>query len=1021
MKRMISFFIYRPKVVNLLMVFLFLAGVMVLRTIENQGYPAVDFGIVNVRTVYPGASPEDVEIKVTSKIEEKLKGISGIKKFQSTSLENLSLIVITIEDKADAEIVKSDISKAVDQVDDLPAEIKSRPIVEEVNNRIYPVAEVALTGDAPYEVKRRYARLLKKNLEAIPQVSEAETIGFLDREFIVAVDPARAAQHYISVSDVVTALRNNNIRMSVGDLGVLSSERKLVVLSEKDRPEAIGDIIVRSNFDGKMVRIRDVAMVVDGYEEADKLVRVNQEDAIHFLVKKKSDADISKTAAAVGDVLNQLSLTLPDNLHAIFVVDYSEESASLLDLVISNGAVGFVLVMIILLLFLHPKVAFWTSLGIPTSMLFAFMLFPLFGITFNFISLMALIIVLGMLVDDAILVAENIYRYREEGMDPLEAAEKGAMEVMWPVVTTVTTTIVAFMPILMMTGIMGKFMYAMPIVVSLVLIGSLLESLFILPSHIANMKMMKFKGKSQLMQVMESGYEAIVGTCMRNKWKTILISFLVFFGSISLMFLGLKFMLFPSEDGLLGYIKFEVKEGTPISQTLMMSRRLEEVVLGLPREEVAGMVSVIGEPTPRMAANGVMTVNSSVGNIVLHLTPIKTRERTAKVIMEDVNAKLKGMEGFVSLEANIVSNGPPVGKAVTVTLIGDDDKDRIAAAADLRAFLEKQEGVRNLTDSEATGKSRYDIHLDDEKMARLGINPMAAMQTLLTAFQGMLVTDIRRDGETVDFRVRLTDVARDSESAIGALLVPNMTGKLIPMSHIVSWEVSKDVQAINHYDGDRALTIYGDVDTDITTSGKVNGLIKPFLDKRLIEGHTRAVFGGEEQDSQESMQSFFRAMILALVGIYCVLVVLFNSFTLPFIVMVAIPFSFSGVIIAFFLHGIPLSFPAMIGLVGLTGVVVNNSLVMIEFLNQRAKLSECTLADLADAAKKRLRPIFLTTFTTAAGLFPTAYGFGGDNPIIIPMVLAIAWGLIFSTFITLLLIPALFVAQLGFRKGGRLS
>jgi multidrug efflux pump subunit AcrB len=1016
MKSLVSFFIHRPKVVNLLMVFLFLAGILTLRTIENQGYPSVDFGIVNIRTIYPGASPEDVEIKVTSKIEEKLKGISGIKKFQSTSLENMSLIVITIEDKADANLVKADIAKAVDQVDDLPTEIKSRPVVEEVNNRIYPVAEVAVIGNASYATKRQYARLLEKKLESIPEVSDAETVGYLNREFVVAVDPEKAARHYIAVSDVVTALRNNNMRMSVGDLGLLSSEKKLVVLAEKDRISDIQDIVIRSNFDGKMVKIKDVADVLDSYEDPRTLVRVDQQDAIHFLIKKKSDADISKTSTAVRAVLAQFSKTLPKDVQAVFVVDYSSESASLLDLVISNGAFGFVLVLIVLLLFLHPKVAFWTSMGIPTSMLFAFILFPVFGITFNFISLMALIIVLGMLVDDAILVAENIYRYREEGMDPLEAAEKGTLEVMWPVMTTVTTTILAFLPMLAMSGVFGKFMYAMPIVISLVLIGSLFESLFILPSHIANMKMRKIKGKSHVMKVMESVYEGVVATCMRRKWRTIFISFLLLMGSFSLVFLGLKFMLFPSDDGLLGYIKFEVKEGTPIAETMRMSRRLEEVALGLPREEVASMVSIIGEPEPRMAANGVMVVNPSVGNIVLHLTPMKTRERSATAIMAELNEKLEGMEGFLKLEANIVSNGPPVGKAITVTLVGENDEARISAANSVRGFLGKLPGVINISDSEGRGKSRYDVYLDDAQMARLGINPMAAMQTLFTAFQGTLVTDIRRDGETVDFRVRVTDLARDQESTLSALLVPNMSGKLIPMSHIVSWKESRDVQSVNHYDGDRALTLYADVDTTKTTSAEVNAQLKTYLEDLLKDGHARAIFGGEEQDTQESMASLLRAMVLALVGIYFVLVVLFNSFTLPFIVMIAIPFSFSGVLIAFFLHGIPLSFPAMIGLVGLTGVVVNNSLVMIEFLNQRSKISDGTVADFADAAKNRLRPIFLTTFTTAAGLFPTAYGFGGDNPIIVPMVLAIAWGLIFSTFVTLLLIPALFVVQHGVRQ-----
>jgi multidrug efflux pump subunit AcrB len=1022
MKSLVSFFIHRPKVVNLLVVFLFLAGILALRTIENQGYPSVDFGVVNIRTVYPGASPEDVEIKVTSKIEEKLKGISGIKKYQSSSLENMSLIIVQIEDKADADKVKADISKAVDQVEDLPAEIKNRPVIEEVNSRIYPVAEVALVGQASYEDKRRYARLLQKKMEAIPQVSEAEKLGYLNREFIIAIDPEKAARQYVSVSDVVTALQNSNVRMSVGDIGILSSEKKLVVLAEKDSVEAIRNVVVRSNFDGKMRRIGDVAVVKTGYEPPDVWVRVDQQDAIHFLIKKKSEADMVEAASAVREVVTSFSRTLPKDIQAIYVVDYSEESDALLGMVISNGVLGFVLVLVILLLFLNPKVAFWTAMGIPTSVLFAFILFPVFGITFNFISLMALIIVLGMLVDDAILVGENIYRYREEGMAPLEAAEKGTLEVMWPVVTTVATTIVAFLPMLAMSGVFGKFMYAMPVVIALVLIGSLLESLFILPSHIATMKMSQIKGKSQIMTIMESAYEGAVTACMRHKWKTLFVSVLIFVASLSLVFVGLQFKLFPSDDGLMGYIKFELKEGTPIAESMNAARQLEEIVLSMPREEIAVMVTTIGEPTPRMAAYGAMARSASVGNIVLHLTPMKDRDRSAKVIMEEVTQKLKAVNGFVSLEANVVSDGPPVGKAITATLVGDNDVARVAAAEKLRAFLRKQPGVVNITDSEGRGKPRYDLHLEDAQMARLGVNPSVAVQTLFTAFEGLLVTDIRRDGETVDFRVRVNDLARDQDSTLATLVVPNNTGKLIPLSQVLTWKVSRDVQTVNHYDGDRSLTLYADLDTSKTkeTAAALNKRVKAYLDKQLGDsGEVRVVFGGEEEDTQESMASLMRAMILALVGIYFILVVLFNSFFLPVIVMVAIPFSVAGVFIALFLHRMPLSFPAMIGLVGLTGVVVNNSLVMIEFFNQRAKLGPVSVADLAAAAKNRLRPIFLTTVTTAVGLFPTAYGFGGYNPVIVPMVLSIAWGLLFSTFITLFLIPALFVIQLQFRRGDR--
>lgn len=1012
MRTIIRFFIDRPKVANLILLFIFLTGGMTLFSLRNEGYPPIDFGTMSITTVYPGASPADVEAKVTSKIEDKLVGVSGIARMQSSSLKGLSVITLRLDEDADLDETKDDIAKAVDQVDRLPKGILSRPNLFEVKSDTFPVYELAITGPAPYIEKRKVARILSSRLKNIDGVGEVTKLGYLKQEVRINLSAKKMKTNMVSFNDVIQAVQFHNIRLSGGDLISDTNQKTLIVDTEFESLADVEDVIIRSSFEGSGIGIKDIATIEDGFADQKKIYEYNGDAAIQLLILKKQDADIKKTAQFVQDELQSFSQSLPDTIQLEQIVDYSDEVNNLLNLVLSNGQLGFFLVILCLLIFLNVRVAFWTALGIPVSLLFAFFLFPIFDTSFNFITLTAMVVVLGMLVDDAILVAENIYHYKEKGLPANEAAEKGTLEVLWPVITTVSTTIIAFLPMMVTQGVFGKFIFYFPVVISFTLLGSLVESIFILPAHIAHTRMSKRK-RFNFMSILEPYYNRLMLYTFSRPFKVLLVSLVVLISGITLSIFFSSFRLFPSDDGLIGYMRFKAPEGSSLNRTHELAQNLSAVVDTFPKSEVTGYVLTIGERSPQFVSYGINTDSSDMGHLVFHLTPMADRDRTATEIVREMDAKIAPYSDlFERLEVSVMSEGPPVGKAVTVTLISDNDAVRQTMFSTIKSLLKETKGVFNISDNRGSDVPQFMIDLDEDQMARLGVQPFQIANSIRYAFEGAVVSTLRRQAEELDYRIILNESDRQDLDTIELINVRNRYGQLIPISSFISLKDSPGVKNIPHYDARRSVTLYADVDTDITSSGAVNDSIRNMLTPFFTTYPSLSVeFGGEEKDTEDSLNSLFKAMILALVGIYFILVILFNSFFQPFLVMAAIPFSFIGVIIAFILGDMPLSFPAIIGMVGLTGVVVNNSLVLISFLNRYSRYEGDFIKNLADGATRRLRPIMLTTFTTAAGLLPTAYGFGGQNPVIIPIVYAIAWGLVFSTFVTLFFLPSLYLVQ----------
>lgn len=1027
MIKIVEYFLNKQKILHLLLIFIMICGVITIIKTKKQAIQSMDYGGLFITTLYPGASPKDVEVKVTSKLEKQLKSIDGIKDMTSRSMESFSSIEITLHDNSNFEKVKLNIRKAIEQVDDLPDEIKGKPVISEINEDIRPMMEIAVTGEADYGEIRKYVSVLEKNLLASPHVGKVDKAGYLKREIKIEADQEKLKKNFVSISEILNAVRRRNFRMSAGDLIDDTLEKKYIVMSEFTSIEEVSEVIIRSGFLGNKVVISDIARIIDGYEKPRTSVRYNGEKAVHLILVKKADSDMLDVVNHVNKIVDEFKETLPGDIRVEVIVDYSREVQSLLSVVVLNALIGFALVLFTLFLMLNFKVAFWTAMGIPTSIFMAFILFPLFGITIHYISLVAIILVLGMLVDDAIIIAENIYRLRELGMDPGEAALKGVSEVIQPVIGTVLTTIVVFLPIIGMTGVMGQIFSSIPYVITLLLCASLLEGLIFLPSHMAHAKIKSTKKsiKKDIFGKIEELYKKIVTRSLRFFYITIPLFLLILAFSV-FVFMKMDFLFFDTKDGLIGYVKFETPRGTRLEETARRVKKIEEILLTLPEEEVKGFITTVGEDTGSGMRFGSQPIkNGFTGNIVIHFTAKEDRSRNATQIMKEVSAKLKNLEGFTRLEADKFTDGPPIGRAVTVTFISNNDRFRVQTAEDFKQFLQTIEGVKTIDDNQGIGKKQIEVVFDYNLLSRHGLDPLSVAETVRAAFDGIVVTNTRWEGEEVDFRVILNKESRSSSGTLKTLEIQNMNsltvqnkqGQLIPIGKFVTLQEKNDLLKINHYKGDRAITIYADVDSEIITPVEINKKIKKeFFPGIKKDAGMQIKMGGEEQDIAESMINFAIAVVLALLGIYFILVILFNSFSQPLLVMLAIPFSFAGVIYAFFLHGMALSMPSMIGLLGLMGIVVNDSLVMISFLNETLKEKGLSIKSLSEGAARRLRPIILTTVTTAAGLFPLAYGLGGENSFASPMVMAIAWGLVFATLVTLILLPSLYFSLALFKQ-----
>jgi len=935
----------------------------------------------------------------------------------------------------------------VGRVTDFPEEVTESPLVTEITTAIFSIIEVGITGDVEYGELREIAREFEKKLKEIPGVSSLEKYGYRAREIKVEVNPNRMEQYQIPLREVIQAIQARNIRLTGGTFESFTSEKNVVTLAQFEDPVEVGDVIVRSTFDGPLIKVKDLAIIRDDFEDEDIISRINGKNAISFMVNKTESADVIRTVKAIKKLMREEASRGTVGGYVDFP-EHASEKKGFVPLIVSvfkdkppepeiyrygpvqlttandvsgyvtdsfqtvlvNGAIGLLLVVLMLTIFLNFRSAFWVAMGIPVSMAGVFFLMPFFGTFLDSISLASLILVIGIIVDDGIIISENIMFRRHLGESPLEAAVNGVNEVFFPVLTTVLTTFLAFAPIFFIKGMLGKFIFVIPLTVSLALFISLFEAVFALPSHLKRgLEKRSLKPERAAIGVWFEGLKKIYNKVARGFLRLRYLIFAVFIGIIVLamgyMQKNMDFILFPQRGAEQFWMLVELPMGSSLRSTAEKVKDIEAIINDIPADELDNYVTRVG-------LIGWVGRGENYAQIVVNLTPFSHRSRTANQIVEEMRKKTDVLEGYEKITYQVYAGGPPVGKAISLKVLGADDEKRRALTDEIEAYLSGIEGVVDIDRDDKYGKDQIRIDLDYDRLARMGLTVADVAQNVRIAYDGQVVTSLRDGDEDVEFRVQFTERARQNERFLRNLSIPNAQNRLIKLKEVARLKIGPGPSTYRHFDGERVTTVEADVDTDIITSLEVNQMVLGhFSDYEDRFSGVRLRVGGEAEESRESIANIMTTFTIAVVGIYFLLILLFNSFTQPLLVLIAIPFGFVGVILALALHKEPLSFLAMIGSVGLVGVVVNDSLVLVNHLNElRKQFPDMDRRKLvAMGGSNRLRAIVLTTLTTVAGLLPLAYGWGGTSLYMAPMALTLGYGLLFATPVTLVLVPCLYM------------
>ena len=1049
-------FLVRQKKFALVFSLAFIAiGVLSVVGMQRDQFPTVDFEVLSVSTAYPGASPEDVEKSITNVIEEELLSVSGIKEITSSSREGISSIIVTLEaDLKDVTTTKNDVRNAVNRVKAFPEEVTDLPQVIDFNVTEFPVVTINIDSTSGnFNQARQITDELQVAISRIKGVASVDNPSYLDSEIQIKVNPDKLNKYEMSINEVISAISSRNARFTVGDNNQESLEKNIVILSEYESIEDIKNVVIKSSFDGPVIRLNDIAEVFRGQEEETSITRVNGTKGFVLQVKKQPQADIIRTVKRVRERVGELQKNIPDDINIFYTDDSSEAVANRLDIIIKNGYIGLALVLIVLGVFLSLKTAFWVAVSIPVTLLGAVFGLGLTGNTINLISLSGFILVLGIVVDDSIVIAESIHHYKSKEGNLYKNVVMGLKRVIMPVVTTIISTMLVMSSFFLMSGVLGKFIYVLPVVVLFALAISFLEITFALPAHLASKKVEKQK---TWFVPFENLYNR--GMVRILKWRYLIVPIFIGILVYSAMFAmkNIPFNLFPSRGATVMFANIEAPNGSSASYTEKIVIDVENLIVNEIGDDLKSYTSKID------------AFFTNKADIEIALTPTSDRERAAEDMQEKLRELVQNVEGAEEIRISLLRPGPPQGADIEVTLVSANDAQRVLAADRLEEILNSINGVDNINRNDEIGKPRIETVLDFDEMARLGVDYQSVYRHLRTAFSGSYVTDATIAGEEEAVRIYIGENDY-TENFIQNTAVKNRQGNLIPMSQFSTLREIEGEPDYNHLDGDRSIKVTASIadgrprgrpnkveensttaDSDsvsVTSNDSDSSAAQParrgpppsktiILAKALKELNASVdypqvsiVTAGGAQESIESLQDFLRAFVVAIIGIFLLLAILFNSYSQPMLVLAAVPFSLIGVIWAFYFHGEPLSFFALTGSLALMGVIVNDSLVMVSHLNyirdKSAQLEDKTVW-IARGSRDRLRAVVLTTLTTMAGVLPLAYGIGGTDVFLQPMVLALGYGLIFGTFLTLILLPCMYLMNYDFinmlsRIGARFS
>ncbi len=1007
MRLLATFFIRNYKLTTVLSLLIVVWGLQGLLSLKSETYPQVDFAMANITTIYKGASAEDVETKITKPIEDEIRTVTGLKDVRSISQSGRSNIFVRVDmdNVSDTAKVINDIEKAVDRVSNLPKELEDDPAFLEMKSEEMPVLDIAVVGSNVDRQRDIIADMLKEEIDDNKRVLEVVLGGYLERRFQILLDPKKMEIHNIGINEIMQKVGSRNVSIPGGSLRSKKSQELIRLEGKIKNGEEIGDILVRSNFSGKGVFIKDVATVFDVAQEPHVLSRYNGVAATLLTVKKKGGEDTLKLVSEVDKVVVRFKKIYPK-----YQFNYYHNEGVLvekkLDILSSNALSGLAMVIIFLFLFLPGRIGLMASASLPLAVMATLGVMAAAGMTINTITVLALVIALGMLVDNSVVISENYTRLRDEGKSSQEAAIDSIATLWLPITATVLTTIAAFLPMLVTKGIMGKFIRFIPIIVSSALVISLIESFFLLPMRLAKVDAKRIikKNTEDWFSKFQKKFERLMDTLIRRRYLVgIGISLSMIFALV-LMFKVNSFILFPTEQTELYFARFETATGTRLEQTnIALKHVMQEMksALGEDATHLAGWVgSANAGPGDQKAKTG-----NNVGMVTLYVSNDAKYNRPPTEVLKTLRAiKIDELE-VLTFEAKV--NGPPVGDAINATFRSNDINALNTVIEKIQSELAKVPGIIDLKVDDVVGDDEIFVHLDYAKVDRLGLLTGDIGNIISAAISGKKVSTVTLKNKEIDIMVRMDHDYKRNLEDLGKVMLMDARGNLIPLSSVATFERTKGAVQIKRFDYKRSRTLLGGVVDGEMTSAVANQKLQVSFDKLSHDyPEVSLVFGGEAESTKESMDSLKDALILSLMGIFAIMVFIFNSFLRPFIIMTTIPLGLIGVSVSFYFHNRPMSFLAMIGVIGLGGIIVNSGIVLISFIEELKKEGKLSLHEiLVKSSGMRLRAVLVSSLTTISGLLPTAYGIGGSDSMLVPMTMAMAWGLTSGTFLTLVWVP----------------
>lgn len=1014
------------------LVIVVILGLSAYLNLPVESFPDIKQPVVFVAAPYGGVAPADMETLIAQPIEDKLKEIPKVKKLTSSSSEGFTTVVAEFEPDMDIDEAVRKVREKVDQAKpDLPSDLEE-PLIQEINFENIPIMVVSITGEQSLVRLKKLAEDLQDKFEEVPGVLEVKLSGGLEREVKVNVNPARLEYYNLGVDDVINAIRDENLTIPGGSMESAALKWTVRVPGEFQSVEEINDIVVKTK-DGSPIYIRDLAEVYFGFKDQESYSRLNGNPSVTLSVQKRSGENIIRIIDDLKKILEEESKNFPANTRYVVVTDFSEDIRSMVSDLENNIIAGLLLVIGVLYFFMGWRNGLLVSIAIPFSMLMSFIVLSLLGYTLNMVVLFSLILALGMLVDNAIVIIENIYRHHQEGKSLMKAAAEGTAEVGVAVMTSTITTVLAFLPMLFWEGIVGEFMKFLPITVIITLSCSLLVGLVFNPVLASSFlkldeKMSRLPG-DRLLRWLTARYEPSLSWALRHRklsFGFMLIGFLgmvIFYGIANH---GVEF--FPAVQPNQIFVEVEAPLGTRLEVSDEIVKEVERRIQHTP--DLKNYVANVGNAS-NMFDFGSSGGSSHKSMVTIDLKKKYEREQNSYLTLEQVEQKLQGIAG-ARIDLSKPEEGPPTGKAVEIQVKGENFAVLSQLSERIIKQIEDVPGIAKLKSDYERGKPEVRIRIDREKAALFGLNTAMIASTIRTAVNGTEASEYRVGTDKYDITVRFSKDYRKSYNDLLNLTVFH-EGVHYPLANFATVEFTSGLSNINHVEGDRVVTVTADAIG--RPSAEVLAECKERLkDFSLPPGYT-INFAGQDQEQQKAADFLMRAFMVAILLIFFVLVMQFNSVTLPFVIMFTVILSlfgaFAGLLISFKPFGIIMT---GIGVISLAGVVVNNAIVLIDYIQKLRSRGLPRHEAIIEAGKTRLRPVLLTAITTILGLLPLTLGinidfiglFKGDFSKFIQfgaessqwwsgMGVVVIFGLLFATALTLIAVPLMYdmVSDLG--------